>query len=407
MASPEHMRLADLKTKYAQLPSDFAFTRLYEDDSEFSQVFSVLHEKLNGHFDAINDRASKTRHYWAESSRDLIALTREIRHVLFTLKQAGAETTLVPAYQAALESCRPWLKTGGGSTVPEGFTEFDVIRYEPVFRHATDTIKLDKQRETAKLTMVGEGSYALVYSYVDEDYDKKFAVKRAKRGIDERDMARFKQEFVTMAQLSFPYVVEVYRYDDERNEYRMEFCDEHLRGYIARRNSTLPFSARKRIALQFLYGLNYIHSKGLLHRDISLQNVLLRLFDKGAVLVKLSDFGLVKDRMSEFTRTHTELRGTLRDPLLENFRDYNETNEIYAIGCVLSYIFTGKESLKADATEVSRIVQRCVNNTAELRYGTVLEVIADVEALDSHVNGSMPAEASTDGSSEAPTEAPA
>jgi hypothetical protein len=66
--------------------------------------------------------------------------------------------------------------------------------------------------------------------------------------------------------LSFPYIVEVYQYDETRNEYKMEFCDETLRKYIGTRNSNLAFATRKRIALQFLYGLNYIHSQGFLHR---------------------------------------------------------------------------------------------------------------------------------------------
>ena len=66
--------------------------------------------------------------------------------------------------------------------------------------------------------------------------------------------------------MSFPYIVEVYQYDETRNEYEMEFYDETLRKYIGTRNSNLAFATRKRIALQFLYGLNYIHSQGFLHR---------------------------------------------------------------------------------------------------------------------------------------------
>jgi len=265
--------------------------------------------------------------------------------------------------------------------VPAEFEPIDVIRYEPVFSRASDTIRLTKQTNSLKLSMVGEGSYAHVYSYVDPDYNVRFAVKRAKRGIDPRDLHRFRQEFDVMKRLSFPYVVEVYRYDEDRNEYRMEFCDETLRNYVNRRNATLAFASRKRIALQFLYGLNYIHSQGLLHRDISLQNVLLKVFASGAVLVKLADFGLVKDQASEYTRTHSELRGTIRDPLLENFRDYSITNEIYAIGSVLSFIFTGRESLRTDPGEVSRIVRRCVDHDADQRYVSVGEIISDVEAL--------------------------
>jgi len=53
--------------------------------------------------------------------------------------------------------------------------------------------------------------------------------------------------------------VEVYRYDEAHNEYRSEYCDTTLRDYIATRNRKLGFAARKRIALQFLHGVNYLH----------------------------------------------------------------------------------------------------------------------------------------------------
>lgn len=381
MASPTEFMLTDLKTRYEAQASSAAFSRLYEDDDEFGRMFSVLHKRLNGHFDDINDRARSTHHYWAENSRDLIALIEELNDDLYELKRAGVEVTIAAGYQDALDRCEPWLSRSGGSAVPEDFEQIKLIKYEPVFTRASDTIKLKKQHANLKLSMVGEGSYAHVYSYVDPDYGIKFAVKRAKRGIEERDLQRFKQEFEVMKRLSFPYVVEVYRYDEERIEYRMEFCDETLRTYITKRNKILTFATRKRIALQFLYGMNYLHSQGLLHRDISLQNVLLKVFASGAILVKLSDFGLVKDTTSDFTRTKTELRGTIRDPHLENFKEYNVSNEMYAIGWVLSFIFTGKESLRPGAGEWVPIVQKCVDHAAERRYKTVLELVADVEGL--------------------------
>ncbi|WP_338145845.1 protein kinase family protein [Streptomyces scabichelini] len=163
----------------------------------------------------------------------------------------------------------------------------------------------------------------------------------------------------------------------------MEFCESTLRKYIKKGNNTLPFSSRKRIALQFLYGVNYIHSEGLLHRDVSLQNVLVKTFNGGAVLVKLSDFGLAKDKNSEFTRTKTEMRGTYRDPLLANFKDYGVRNEIYSIGWVLSYIFTGREALMSQDDAPSQIVRKCAAHDVAHRYGSLRELIGDVERLES------------------------
>lgn len=380
-ANPSDLIVADLKERFEGQAAAPAFDRLY-DDPEFGHMFAVLHRRLNKHFDDINGRAKTTHHYWAENSRDLLALIEEVNQLRHDLRRAGIEVLLNDRYQHALEKCEPWLSPSGGRQVPEDFEQVDVVAYEAVFTRPSTTVQLRKQPAPVDLKMVGEGSYATVHSYVDPDYGIKFAVKRAKRGIDDRDLRRFKQEFEVMTRLSFPYVLDVYKYDDERNEYRMEFCDETLRGYIAKRNGTLTFPSRKRIALQFLYGINYIHGEGLLHRDISLQNVLLKVYASGAVLVKLSDFGLVKDATSSFTRTQTEMRGTIRDPLIHDFKSYGVLNEMYSIGWVLSYIFTGRESLASSGDEVSRIVQKCTAHDTAQRYRNVLELIADVEHLD-------------------------
>lgn len=381
MATPNEMRLADLKAKYEELPSSVTFDRLYTDEVEFGHMFSALHEQLNEHFEAINGRARTTHHYWADNSRAFLALIKDIKDDLYSLRRSGIDVALDPVYQDGIERCQSWLSYSSGSTVPENFVDLEVIKYEPVFTRSAASVVLANQPERVELKMVGSGSFANVYSYVDPEYGIKFAVKRAKRGIAERDLARFRREFEIMKNLSFPYVVEVYRYDESRDEYRMEFCDDTLRAYIGKRNTSLKFSTRKRIALQFLYGLNYIHSERVLHRDVSLQNILVKTYASGAVMVKLSDFGLSKEADSNFTLTQTELKGTIRDPQLESLKAYSAVNEIYAIGWVLHFIFTGKESLSHSGDPIADIVKRCTDRDPAQRYQTVLDLIADMETL--------------------------
>lgn len=380
MANPSDLMLADLTSRYAGDPPSPAFTRLYTDDKQFGHVFASLHERLNQRFDAINGRARSTKHYWADDSRSMLALIDELDDVLAALKAGGFEVAFADGYREAVDRYRPWLAETHGSTVPDDFSPIRLIKYEPVFTRPESAVRLRNRQQQAQLKMVGEGSYSIVYSFTDPDYGIKFAVKRARKDLDERALYRFKQEFDTLKRLRFPYIIEVYQYDDDRNEYVMEFCDDTLRRYIARRNSELSFAARKRIAQQFLYGINYIHYKRLLHRDISLQNVLLKIFDD-AVLVKLSDFGLVKDRTSEFTRTSTDMKGTIRDPALGSFKDYDVVNEIFALGWVLSYIFTGKESLTTAQDEVGRIIRKCTAYDPGQRYQRVKDLIAEVDRL--------------------------
>ncbi|MFC9187471.1 protein kinase family protein [Streptomyces cyaneofuscatus] len=382
MPDPTELMLADLSHKYADMEVSNAFLRLYESDARFGRAFASIHERLNGHFESINDRAETTGHYWAEQSRDMLALVKEVNEFLQSLKHAGVDVHLAESYLAAMKSCQPWLVRSGGSAVPDNFEQIEIIKYAPVLSRPDTEIKLKKSTVRHQLQLIGEGSYAKVFSFIDPDYGIKFAIKRANKDLDDRDLYRFRQEFDILKRLSFPYIVEVYQYDETRNEYKMEFCESTLRDYIKKRNSKLQFSSRKRIALQFLYGINYIHHEGLLHRDVSLQNVLVKTFSGGAVLVKLSDFGLAKERHSEYTRTKTEMRGTIRDPLLASFKEYDVRNEIYAIGWVLSYIFSGREALMSQTDGPSQIVRRCTAHDLANRYQSVRELIGDVEKLE-------------------------
>lgn len=367
--------------KYASEASPPAYERIYLGEGRLSHTFAVLHKRLNEHFLSINGRADSTRHYWAEPSRQLIELIREINQVLHDLNRAGDEFVLEETYERAIEYCTSWLSPSGGSTVPEDYRPVSLIQYEPIFVRNSSIMTMTGRTVGAELRLEGEGSYACVYSFEDPEYETRFALKRAKSNIADRDLQRFRREFEVMKGLSFPYIVEVYKYSERADEYSMEYCDETLRSYISSRGDSLRPSTRLRIAEQFLYAVNYLHSKNILHRDISLQNILLKTYDSGAVLVKLSDFGLIKEAGSGFTMTQTQLRGTIRDPQLESLKDYTVANEIYSIGWVIQYILTGRESLLYEEGPVAEIVRTCTSEDVTARFKSIPEVIKRVQAL--------------------------
>ncbi len=70
--------------------------------------------------------------------------------------------------------------------------------------------------------------------------------------------------------------------------------------------------------------------------------------------MKLSDFGLAKPQASDFTRTETEIRGTIVDPALDRFKDFEAVNDIYVVGFVLSYIFKGVGHLPRSSLRSAR-----------------------------------------------------
>lgn len=121
---------------------------------------------------------------------------------------------------------------------------------------------------SVSLKLIGDGSYANVFKYKDPFYNKYFVLKRAKKDLSAKEIERFKREFKEMQEFSSPYILEVYCYDEEKNEYIMEYMDSTLNSYIEKYNSSLLKMQRKNIALQILRAFEYIHSKGRLHRDI-------------------------------------------------------------------------------------------------------------------------------------------
>jgi serine/threonine protein kinase len=120
--------------------------------------------------------------------------------------------------------------------------------------------------------------------------------------------------------------------------------------------------------------------KGILHRDLSHNNVLVKIHDEGAVTVKLSDFGLHKTQSSNLTQTGTAMKGTIIDPMLTGFKSYSLINEIYSVGRVVSYIFTGRQEPKLDGA-LGQVVKRCVDLDLTARYKTIPDIIRDVETL--------------------------
>lgn len=235
-----------------------------------------------------------------------------------------------------------------------------------------------KEIRYANLKLIGEGSYALVYKFYDDFYKSNFVLKRAKVDLDEKEKERFRKEFTELKKLDSPFIIKVYSFNDEKLEYTMEYMDETLDKYISSRNGELEFSTRKRICNQFLKAFKYLHSKTLLHRDISYKNVLVREHDDGTHIFKVSDFGLVKTLDSELTSLDTNYKGAFNDPVLrtEGFSSYNMLHEMYAITLLVYFTFTGKTNTQnIKNPSLKEFVSKGLNTDMKQRFQDIDELI--------------------------------
>jgi tRNA A-37 threonylcarbamoyl transferase component Bud32 len=371
----------DLKTnmdRYLLLYTEF--------EGELATFSAYFHYRINTLFEFWNTKFKPTTggYFNADPSRELILLIDSYRDISENLKNSEDEITILDNYLETMDSILPLLSSSGGSIIPIDFGRIRCIKkYDPIFILTKTNTSQISSNTSYKLNLIGEGSYAIVKKYFDQHYQRWFAIKQAKSDLTEKEIQRFKKEYDILSKIKFPYILEVFSYNSKNNSYTMEFCDFSLKDYIIWNNQKLSFAIRKRMALQFLYGVDFLYKKKLFHRDLSWNNILVKLYDQNIIYIKISDFGLVKEEDSELTDSDTSGKGSTfhKDPLLESFKDVRIENEIYSVGCLLSFIFTGKQNLNKNQLVVGldSIIEKCTDNKSlENRYHSITEIIDDI-----------------------------
>lgn len=376
----ELLSCSQINAEYSDLYKSFRNQKLRE-------ILMTLHHDLVGLFRTMNERlptGEHEAHFWAEPSRDLIKRIEIIFSLVSSLKETPLAFQIDPYYLDLLTRCRDFLSSSGGSSLPPNMAKVELYYTLPIFLPLSSITISHKQHDfTFDLKLIGSGSYANVYKYKDTFYNRPFILKRAKKELTDKEVARFKREFDVMNDLSSPYILEVYCYNPDKNEYIMEYMDYTLDGYIAAHNSTLTIIQRKGIAQQILRAFDYLHSKGHLHRDISPKNILIKEYDD-TLVVKLSDFGLVKIPDSTLTTVNTEFKGYFNDPALvvEGFNTYGIVHETYALTRVIYFVMTGKTNTEKITNQNLRaFVEKGLNPDKIKRFQNIRDMISAFKAI--------------------------
>lgn len=335
-----------IETVYRELTlfENDEYKHLYEtfQNEKLSNVFSTLHHLLIENFKKMNTRLptdENTNHFWADPSRELTMVIGHIQELDRVLKGTKFSFKLEEYHKKIIEKVKSFLTNSGGSQIPPHMDKVELYYLIPIFVYE-ETINIEtlQHRVTATKKYIGEGSYAIVYEYYDNFYNRKFVIKSAKKDLTEDELDRFKIEFETLSKFKSPYIIEVYKYIAETNEYIMEYMDIDLHDYIIKNNDTISTQLRKNLIRQILKGMEEIHSKNLLHRDINPKNILIKYYDD-VNIVKVSDFGLVKNPENEMTNLDTNIKGYFNDNdnlSRVGFHNYSIEHETFAITKLVS-----------------------------------------------------------------------
>ncbi len=273
--------------------------------------------------------------------------------------------------------------------------------------------RLDGRYEVQEI--IGVGGMSVVYKAYDNVDDRIVAIKVLKDEYsnDAEFVRRFKNESKAIAVLSHPNIVKVYDVSfGEKVQYIvMEYVDGiTLKEYIQKQH-IIAWNDAVFFTTQILRALQHAHDKGIVHRDIKPQNII--LLPTGNI--KVTDFGIARFSRTE-TRTLTENAiGSVHyiSPEQAKGEFTDERADIYSVGVVLYEMLTGSVPFDADSavsvalmqlqkepkkiTEINpniplgieQICFHAMQKNPQDRYQTATEMLLDLEDVIRNPNATF------------------
>lgn len=199
--------------------------------------------------------------------------------------------------------------------------------------------------------VIGVGGMSVVFEAYDNVMKRTVAVKMLKDEIahDTQSVKRFINESKAVAMLSHPNIVKIY--DVSVKENRKYIVMERVEGITLKnylnKKGTLGMREMLQYTEQILLALEHAHAKGIVHRDIKPQNILLL---KNGV-IKVTDFGIAKLPNAETVTMTDKAIGTVYyiSPEQASGKRVDRRSDIYSLGVLMYEMCTGKLPFMADS----------------------------------------------------------
>jgi non-specific serine/threonine protein kinase len=214
------------------------------------------------------------------------------------------------------------------------------------------------------LEKLGEGGMGVVYKAKDTKLDRIVALKFLPKHLlcDEEAKTRFVHEAKAASALNHPNITTIYEIDEVEGEcfIAMEYIEgKSIKELVKEKGMSIEEIFR--ITIQIAEGLNAAHKKGITHRDIKSDNIMLT--PEGTV--KIMDFGLAKLKGApKLTRTGTTT-GTMQymSPEQAQGMEVDQRSDIFSFAVVLYEMITGQLPFKGE--HEAAIIYSIINETPE------------------------------------------
>lgn len=217
--------------------------------------------------------------------------------------------------------------------------------------------RLDGRYEIREI--IGIGGMAVVYKAYDSIEDRIVAIKILKDEFasNEEFQRRFKNESKAIAVLSHPNIVKVYdvSFGDLIQYIVMEYIEGITLKELIERNGNLEWNDAINFTIQILRGLQHAHDKGIVHRDVKPQNIIV-LADK---TIKVTDFGIARFARKESQTITDKAIGSVHyiSPEQAKGELTDEKADIYSLGVIMYEMLTGTLPFEAESAVSVAIMQ--------------------------------------------------
>ena len=254
---------------------------------------------------------------------------------------------------------------------------------------------------------IGHGGMSTVYRAFDTVLERQVAVKLMHRDIAHNpdQLERFRREARAVAQLNHPHIVQVI--DAGEDEHMPFIVFEYVEGETLkdriRRFGRLPIPEALAYAIEIARALSAAHDRGIVHRDVKPQNILVDEEGSG----KVTDFGIARTLEQEGLTADGRVLGTTDYVSPEQALGHAVTgqSDLYSLGVVLFEMLTGDVPFHGDnqvavamkhvreelpdityrrpevSSALAAVLDRSTAKHLDVRYATAQDLIRDLEEV--------------------------